>query len=651
VVGALLCHGLIACGPASASGADASGSNPSAPPISLEETITPTALIDLDGGDVPIVGTLANSAVTRVLVRVTGSLGETSQNTIAAVQGRFRCQYPKDFKTGAAVAPGVLFIDATDDVDFDVEKPGHLQAEATVIVYDSRKRLAPRLPSVLTADLLDAEGRADRDFDEWPVVRSLANLYMRSRAAHCVHVGRAGFDLANAADQSWFKDNLALYDFDHRDRDWSLPLGHRVARTFWKSVWNSWFNASNDHPLDGNPSHTARTNYLPYAFANDFADLLVMTAMQKRMSPPPEGHFAVVCREAAGNLLAMQHRAPGNFALPDTRGRSEVYTAGAFRYGLFSDGEFLVEGKGWFYNPARRDYADGGVLNGRAVWGLGESLRQDPRGPLAPQLKVAMALALKFCLHDGSEGGYTKTTSRGNACWRDAGEHAYLLLGMVAACDVAPDLPVALSQDEPAVALRDLCPRALNALVDLEQPSHQWSVYPNVDAMAVAALAEGIRLLPGSPDVPRWRDTAIRVADAWLAAEVDPKEWSGPVVHFGLLTAPGRMTYVWERGGHARIFLYQTGHWIHALADLYAVTGSSRYRERAEAMVRYLCGANPWQLRLFNELGAVYNWTDDTHGDGVQDLLKQDMYPESTAFCQIGIMRLTQTVAEAGRGR
>ena len=63
-------------------------------------------------------------------------------------------------------------------------------------------------------------------------------------------------------------------------------------------------------------------------------------------------------------------------------------------------------------------------------------------------------------------------------------------------------------------------------------------------------------------------------------------------------------------------------------------------------MVSDLCGHNAWQARLFNELGAVYNWTDDANRDGVQDQLRQDLYPESTAFCQIGILRLCQATAK-----
>jgi hypothetical protein len=284
-------------------------------------------------------------------------------------------------------------------------------------------------------------------------------------------------------------------------------------------------------------------------------------------------------------------------------------------------------------------------LNGRAVWGLGEVLHREPRGPLALLLKESIALALKFCLHDGTAGGYVRKTPQGNFYWRDAGEHAYLLLGMLAAYQAAPDLPITFESNAPPVLLHDICTTALNALVDLEQPSHQWSIYPNEDAVALTALAEGARFMPDSPDAGRWREIATRVADAWMHAKVDPREWSGPIIHFGVRISPGQMTYVWKQGGHPQVFYYQTGLWIQALAELYALTGSSRYCERAEAMVSYLCGNNPWQVRIFNELGGVYNWTEDANQDGVQDLLRQDMYPESTAFFQIGIIRLMQALA------
>jgi hypothetical protein len=55
-------------------------------------------------------------------------------------------------------------------------------------------------------------------------------------------------------------------------------------------------------------------------------------------------------------------------------------------------------------------------------------------------------------------------------------------------------------------------------------------------------------------------------------------------------------------------------------------------------------------VRLFNELGGVYNWVDDMDGDGVEDFLKQDQYPESTAFCQIGIFHLMRAMnPQAGK--
>ena len=610
------------------------------PAVSLRETLSPSAFHDARLGPVRISGAARE---TNVVVRVTSSLGAASTTHLAGVTGRFSCRYPDDFPGAGALAPGVLFIDATTEGDFNAHRPGHFQAEIIVLIHGG-KEAPPSLPNVFTEDLLDGDGRRDQASAQWPAVRALANLYLRSRAARLVHVGRSDFDLANPADLAWFKNNLTLYEFDQRDRDWSKPLGHRVARTFWQSVWNIWFNASNDHPLDGNPAHGAATNYLPYAFANDFSDVLIMELMGLRGAPPPADHATNRCREAARNLLAMQHREAGNFALVDGRGRRETYTAGAFRYGLFENGDFLTEGKGWFHNPQFRDYEHGGVLNGRAVWGLGEMLRHDPRGPLVPQVRAALALALKFCLHDGAVGGYVKRTRQGNGYWRDVGEHAYLVLGMLDACEVMPDLEVKLAENAPPIRLRQLCVTALNALVDLEKPAHQWAIYPNVDAMAVAALAQGAQFLPEEPDAARWRQTAVGVADAWLAAKVDSKECLGPPVHFGLRIAPDRMTYIWPGTDHPRYFYYQTGHWIHALADLYALTGEARYRQRAEAMVSYLCGDNPWQVRLFNELGGVYNWTDDTDHDGLQDQLKQDMYPESTAFCQIGLLRLWQAL-------
>jgi hypothetical protein len=615
-------------------------------PIDLRQTVTPSPLLDLrrSPGQIEISGHVRQTGLTQVTVRVTTSLGVSSQQHVPVTTAAFRCRYPGDFPKAPPLAPGALFVDTTTDLDFNISRLGHFQAELVLILHDGTG-VGPDLPSAFLCDLLDRSGRIDMNCVEWPAIRALVNLYMRSRAAGLVQVGRPDFDLSSPADLCWFKNHLTLYEFDQCDRDWSKPLGNRLRRTFWQSVWNAWFNPSNNHPLDGNPTHAAWTNYLPYAFANDFADLLVLSWMRQHASTPLEDNLVSLCREATENLLAMQHHGTDNFALPDAHRRREQYTAGAFRYGMFENGEFLTEGIGWFYNTNHLDYVHGGVLNGRAVWALGEALRHDPHGPLVARLKDSIALALKFCLQDGLTSGYTKRTAPGHLYWRDPGEHAYLLLGMLAACEVAPDWSVPLAHSQQALPLRELCVQSLNALVDLEKPEHQWMIYPNVDAMAIAALAEGATLLAKEPAAARWRRCAENVAQAWLNARVDPKERTRPAVQFGLRVAPDRMTYIWPQHNRLQFFYYQDGHWIHALADLYALTGTPLYRQRAEAIVSYLCGNNPWQVRLLNELGGVYNWTDDTDRDGIEDLLKQDMYPESTAFCQIGIIRLIQSIA------
>jgi hypothetical protein len=589
------------------------------PPVSLRETLSPSALVALPCDGVALAGRVADASMTNLLLRVTTSSGHASQAPVAVRDGAFRCRYPADFADAPALAPGALFIDA-------LVSESTPAAEATLVLYPPQG--LPDLPSAFTCDLLDAAGRTDQACAEWPAVRTLANLYLQSRGARLARAERAGFDLARPPDLQWFKDHLTLYEFDHRDRDWSTPLNNRPCRTFWQSVWNTWFNPSNDHPLDGNPANRTPSNYRPYTFANDFADLLVMSTLRLRAAGPLDDNLTNLVREAAENLLAMQHRSADNFALQDATGKREAYTAGAFRYGLFEDGEWLTEGKGWFANPQHDDFRRGGVLNGRAVWALGEVLRADPQSPLAPRLREAIDLACRFCLHDGVAGGYVKRTSQGHTYWRDPGEHAYLQLGLLAAYEAGQ------------TALHGACVDGLAALADLEKPGHLWTRYPNVDAMAIAALAEGARVLRAEPEASRWRQCAMQVADGWLNARVDPRERAVPSPHFGLRVAPERMTYVWREGGKPQFFYYQSGHWVHALADLYALTGEARYRDRAEAIVSDLCGANPWSVRLFNELGGVYNWTDDTDGDGVEDLLKQDMYPESTAFCQIGILHL-----------
>ena len=219
------------------------------------------------------------------------------------------------------------------------------------------------------------------------------------------------------------------------------------------------------------------------------------------------------------------------------------------------------------------------------------------------------------------------------------------MLGLLAACEADPEMMVPMGGAEPPAKLKDLCISSLNALVDLEMPCHQWSPYPNVDPMAISALARGAKLFASDSQSARWREVAGNVADAWMNAKVDPKERKDPSVHFGYRNSPGTMTFTYmNKEGRVQQFYYLTGHWIQAFSDLYAATGDKRYRERAEAMISYLCGDNPFHVRLLNEIGGVYNWTDDTDGDGIEDKLKQDMYPEASAFTQIGILSLVKTL-------
>jgi hypothetical protein len=647
--------GLLFVGGAAGGEADRPAlADPGAIRVSLVGTLRPSAIRDVAAGHVEVRGTAPDAAA--VLLLVTTSRGVAAMARAPVRDGAFSRRYPADFPGAPPLAPGMLFIDATAGDDFRPDLPGRFQAEAALILHDPGRGLLPDLPSAFTNDLLDAAGHTDDRSAEWPVVRALVNLCMRSRGARMAGFGRSGFDLADPASLRWFKDNLTLYEFDGRDRDWSAPLGARVRRTFWQAVWDSWFNSTNDHPQDGNDGNRAPSNYVPYTFANDFADVLIAYILKGGAAGPLDDNLPAILGEGIENLLAMQHREAWNFALPDGRGKRESYGAGAFRYGLFEDGEILTEGKGWFHNPEFLDYAGGGVFNGRAVWALGEALKANPRRPLAARLREAIALSVKYCLHDAIEAGYAKRTRPdGPAYWRDAGEHGYLLAGMLAACSVAPEMPVQ-SPGGGTVELRAACASALAALLELEGPERRFAVYPNVDAFAVIALADGADVLKGHPDAPRWLEAAARVARAWMEARVDAREHAGPAVHFGLRIAPGRMTFNWRRlsdrcADRNVIHFYISGHWIHALARLHALTGDGDFRDRAEAVVRYLCGDNPWSARLLTETGGVYNWVEDADGDGVEDALKRDLYPESTAFCQIGILHLLRALGRSTAAR
>jgi hypothetical protein len=611
------------------------------PAVDLVPSLSPSAVKPLAEGGVKLVGSTVPAASTLVRVRVTTSSGATHMTGVKAEDGHFECRFPQDFPGAPALTPGVLYVDATDLPDFASTDALQHQAEITLIVSGGRKAL-PDLPLVFTDDFMDVHGRKDQQAAQWSRQRALANLFIHSRAARLMGIHKPDFDLNRTGDFAWFKDHATLYDFDHRDRDWSQPLGNRVARGFWQAVWNTWFNPSNDHPWDGDASNRKQENYRPYTFANDPADILIVYRMLQNMEPTVADNRRVLADEVMTNLLAMQHRGPDNFALREASGGQEHYTAGAFHYGMFETGEWLTEGKGWFANPDFRDFAWGGVLNGRAVWALGESLKADPHGPMAGKVRDALELALRFCLNDGLQHRYTLRTKSGLPIWnRTAGEHAYLLLGMLSACEVMPDLPIRLSPSQPPRPLRQVTRDALNALAESADPNGQWTRYANATAMNIAALAEGARVLPDDSNASTWKSAAMRAADAWLALKPLPQH-RDPTPMFGHMTEGEHMTFILGKGEKPHVALYIGGHWLHALAVLHKVSGGKRYLDRANAILGYYCGDNPPRVRLLNELGAVNNRVTDGDGDGTEDTIHWDGYPESTAFVQIGLLQLLQ---------
>lgn len=608
--------------------------------VDLTESLHPSPIKPLAPGSVTIAGRANIPDGAPVQVRITTSLGQPFATKVAAQAGRFECRFPQDFAGAPALSPSLLYVDATDAAEFGGKDLVEHQAEAVLIV-SGEGQTVPDLPLVFTDDFIDAAGHKDAQCAQWPRQRELTNLFLHSRAAQLMHIRKPGFDLAAPTDFAWFKDHATLYDFDQRDRDWSQPLNHRVARGFWQAVWNSWFNAGNDHPWDGNPANHAPTNFRPYTFANDPADLLVLYRMLQAVTPCVADNRRALADEVLANLLAMQHRSPENFALPETSGRQEHYTAGAFRYGMFETGEWMTEGNGWFVNPQFRDFARGGVFNGRAVWALGESWKAEPYGPLSAQIREALVLALRFCLHDGLAHDYTWKTKSGQPVWNHtAGEHAYLLLGLLAACEVEPELSIPLAGDQPASPLREVTANALDALVETAGPDGNWTHYANAAAVNIAALAEGARVFPSHPHAAPWIAAARKAADLWLALQPLPAEHHTPTPMFGHMMKDGGLTFYLGKRARPSVALYVGGHWIHALAVLHTVTHEPHYAERAHALLAYYCGDNPARVRLLDELGAVNNGLTDAHGSGTEDQIGWDAYPESTAFVQIGLLHL-----------
>jgi len=619
----------------------ATAADPLPPAVDLRDSLKPSPIKALESGSFAIRGTSTAPDGGMVHLRVTTSTGAIWLSQTQVREGQFSCRYPTDFPGAPPLTPLLAYVDATNASEFDGPEMLDQQAEILLIVSGREPHLFPDLPQGFSDDFLDAEGRKDHSAAHWEQHRTLANRFMHSRAARIAGIGRADFDLGRPEDFAWFKNSLTLYDFDHRDRDWSTPLGHRVARGYWQAVWNTWFGPGNNHPWDGDPQNNNRKNYRPYTFTNDLADLLVLHQMRRRLPRAVPDHRDGLCEEALANLLALQHHSPDNFALVDSLGRQEHYTAGAFRYGLFETGEWLTEGRGWFANPNHDDYRRGGVFNGRAVWALGESIKAEPHGMLASRTREALSAAARYCLHDAIPHGYARELRPGQALWRDPGEHGYLLLGLLAACEVDPELPINMGSETPQ-PLKRVCADALDTFLLARNATGTWTRYPNQDAIAMTALTNGAEILRNHPHREHWLTAATVAADDWLQAKADVAERSLPTPHFGFRKGEG-MTHFMGSDHRVRVTLYVAGHWIHALAKLHQLTGQERYLSRATDLLASLCGDNPFHARLLNELGAVHNFIRDTDGNGIEDALRWDAYPESSAFVQIGLLHLLTT--------
>jgi hypothetical protein len=314
---------------------------------------------------------------------------------------------------------------------------------------------------------------------------------------------------------------------------------------------------------------------------------------------------------------------------------------------MFETGEFLTEGVGWFANPRFRDFDFGGVLNGRCTWALGESLATAPQGPHAAAIRAAIPLTLKFCLRDALDRGYARRTPAGHVLWGYPGEHGYLLLGMLAAALVAPDMPIPIGPAGESRPLRDACFEAIDALVDAKSTDGTWSHYGNVEAVNIAAISAGARQFPDHPARDRWVQAATAAADVWLTLKPLADERTSPTPLFGIRRGDG-MTYYLGDQGLPHFALYLNGHWIEALARLFGATGDVRYQDRARAILAYYCGDNPLHVRLLSEIGSVNNRVTDSDKDGVEDQLGWDAYPESTAFVQIGLLHLLEAESAVG---
>ncbi len=617
--------------------------------VSLRDLVATSPFRDLAAtSDLRIEGGVSDPTLNEIWLRVTDGAGRTTTTQAKVSAGRFTARYPHDFAEAGELQPSIYCIDAAPAAGAAATD----RAEAVVLVYDSRAERLPAMPAAFTTDLRAADGRVDAAAPEWTRTRALMNLYFQSRSAALAGVGRTDFDLAHPTDLAFFKHGLALFDFDARDRDWSTPLGRRVARSFWQAVWDSWFGPSND-----NERPPGSGVYPAFTFANDTADILVAHLRRWRLASatvdPAEDNLATLCNEVLLNLAAMQRTE--NDPAPVQLG---VEGPGAFYYGMFADGELMLDGTGWFAAPGRGDHRRGGVFLGRSLWAVGEALGRPLPGMDEATLRTTLRRGLRWAFglaRERSDDGqpYVRAirardgSGATRPLWRSPGEHAYLLLGLIAANE-RPEIAALRVFDAgefgftESQTVQSLAQLGLEALADAVQPEGYWSTFADIDATAVAAMARGAMAFSTHSSARRWRDVAVRVADGWLTARPVDGAYRGPVIlPVGRRTPEnlGELRYRAHQSTSTHLTYFHAGLWLQALAEMEALTGDDRYGRRFDEVFGYFCGNNPFDARLFTETGGVYNFVTDTDGDTIEDRLHFDLYPESTAFVQIGVLR------------
>lgn len=607
------------------------------PEVDLRPALLPDSVRNFTGEPLAIRGKVTSEDKRSITLSATDALGRTSMTTVDSSDGTFTVNWPSSFEPTFPFVPGPLYLDA-----FFTDTP-ESRSEILLIILDYEQSI-PDLPQLFCDDFLSLDGGADQSAQSWKRNRALVNHFMRSRAARVALVGRFDFDLGREPDFEFFRRHLSLYDFDHRDRDWTTPLRNRPARGYLQAVWDRWYNPSNNHFWDGNAENHSPENFRPYTFTNDLSDLLIVFQLLRNSKAHVTDNRKQLTEDLLKNLIALQYSGKDSFCLPTPGTKPENYTAGAFRYGMFESGEWLTETKGWFANPNHNDFSWGGVFNGRAVWALGESLRANPDGPQREAVLRALQEALRFCLFDGQALGYTELTKSGYPFWRRAGEHGYLVQGMVAACSVCPDLPIPINDAGETIRLKTATINSLNALVEKVRPDGVWTSYSDCDAVNLTALAEGARELPNDPAQHAWIATAEKAAHTWLDARPIPGQAPENFPLFGHTLQPEGMNFRLGSDTTAHVSLYSNGLWLRALAALLSVQHQDDYRKRAAAIVAFYCGNNDVHARLYNELGAVYNRVTDRDGDGNFEELRWDAYPESTAFFQIGLIHYLRFV-------